>query len=153
MSLKGTRPFTTGEHNATDWGVSKTKQSAEPECNINNIIALYKTTGQLTHLSAHLAQYRDVSGLPDLHEAMNLVADANSVFEELPAAVRKICDHDPANFLPFIDNPENFETCVALGLLSKSKEPEKIKPKAKSAPKAQEIAPKGEADGSVQGGE
>lgn len=101
----------------TDWGPTRTKQSAEAESNINNIVKLYTKTGQLTHISQHLANYRDMSGIPDLHEAMNIVADANSTFQDLPAEVRKAMRHDVANFLPFIDDPENLEQCVEWGIL------------------------------------
>ncbi len=58
-----------------------------------------------------------MSQIPDLAEAMNIVADANSLFMELPAEIRKAVGHDVGNFLPFIDDPENFDTCVEMGLL------------------------------------
>ncbi len=101
----------------TDWGVTRTKTSAEAECNINNIMKRHKRTGQLTHISNALMEYRDVSGLPDLHEAMNVVANANSLFNELPSAIRRLCHHDAANFLPFIDDPENLEVCQEHNIL------------------------------------
>lgn len=126
-----------------DWGVSRTKQSQEPATNINNIVAKYMKTGQLTHISETLGQYRDVSGLPDLHEAMNLVAAAQSSFNELPAAIRKRVGHDVANFLPFIDDPANLEECVELGLL-----PESALPKTKTVP-----TPPEPAEPPAQGGE
>lgn len=103
----------------TDFGPTLTKQSAEAESNINNIVKLYTKTGQLTHISEHLANYRDMSDIPDLHEAMNIVADANSTFQELPAEVRKAMAHDVANYLPFIDDPENLDQCVEWGILPK----------------------------------
>ena len=95
----------------TDWGLTRTKTSAEAECNINNIMKKVRRTGQLTHISNALMSYRDMSGLPDMHEAMNAVANANSLFAELPSAIRKLCAHDAANFLPFIDDPANLEIC------------------------------------------
>lgn len=100
-----------------DWGITRTKQSEEKACNINNIVKKFKRGGELTHISNALMQYRDVSGIPDLHEAMNVVANANSLFAEMPAEVRKACQHDAANFLPFIDNPDNLEECQAMGIL------------------------------------
>lgn len=101
-----------------DWGESRTKQSAEPESNINNIMARYKKTGELTHVAESLGEYRDVSGLPDLEQAMNIVADAQSMFMELPPHIRKRVGHDVGNFLPFLDDPANKDECIALGLIS-----------------------------------
>lgn len=135
------------------WGVGRTKQSAEAETNINNIIARFKKTGQLTHISSALGAYRDLSGLPDMHAAMNIVANAQSMFEELPAAIRKRMGHDMGNFLPFIDDPKNLEECIDMGLLPESLRPKEEKPKPESEAKSVPTEPTGEADGSVQGGE
>lgn len=117
-----------------DWGESRTKQSAEPESNINNIIARYRRTGELTHITNSLGAYRDVSGLPDLHAALTLVANAQSTFNELPAHIRKVCGHDVANFLPYIDDPDNLEEAVEFGILPKSMLPTKEEAKAVPTP-------------------
>lgn len=110
-----------------DWGVSRTKQNLSEATNINKIMRRYVRDGELTHISRALGEYRDVSGLPDLHQAMNLVADAQSTFNQLPAAIRKRCGHDVGNFIPFIDDPDNLEECVELGLLPKSALPKESK--------------------------
>lgn len=110
-----------------DWGPSRTKQSAEPETNIKQIFSRFQATGEMTHISNALMAYRDMSDLPDLESAMNIVANANSLFAELPAHIRKRVGHDAANFLPFIDDPENLEECIELGILPKET---KIVPKA-----------------------
>lgn len=137
------------EHDApVKWGPTRTKTSFEPETNINNIIKRFTKTGQLEHISSALGEYRDLSGIPDLHQALTIVANAQSTFNELPAAVRKACDHDVGKFLPFIDNPANFEQCVEMGLLP---------PKSKTVPKDTELAeipdPAGENNSAPQGGE
>lgn len=98
-------------------GVGRTKQSPAAECDINVLLRKYKQAGELSHISNHLNQYRDLTGTPDLHEAMNIVADANSEFEHLPAEVRAECGHDASNFLPWIDNPDNQDTAEKYGLL------------------------------------
>ncbi len=141
---------------AARWGtVSRTKQSAEAECNINNIMDRYNKHGQLTHISANLAQYRDVSGLPDMEQAMIIVADAQSMFMDLPAHIRKRVGHNVANFLPFIDDPENFDECVELGLLPPSKTAKIIEPnepqggESTSSDGAKAPLP----DGSISGGD
>ncbi len=136
-----------------DWGVSRTKQSQEAETNINNIIKRYTRTGQMTHISEHLGQYRDVSGLPDLHEAMNIVADAQSMFNELPAAIRKRVGHDVGNFLPFIDDPDNFDECVELGLLPPAAEKKPVRDADSLKPIEESKTVPTEHESPVQGGE
>jgi len=114
----------------TKWGVSRTKQSATDDTDINLIFARFQETGQLTHISNELMVYRDASLDPkNLHEALNIVAEAHSLFEELPAAIRHRLGHDVGNFLPFIDDPENLDECIELGLLPKE---------TKTVPKAHE---------------
>lgn len=108
---------TVSSREATDWGPTRTQQSAKDQCNINLIMKRAESTGTLTHISRELAQYRDMSNIPDLADGMAIVADANSAFAELPADVRKAVGHDVGNFLPFIDNPDNYDECVTLGLL------------------------------------
>ncbi len=113
-----------------EWGPSLTKQSEADACDINKIVKRFTKTGQLTHISESLGEYRDMSGIPDLHEAMTIVADANSLFQELPAEIRKACGHDASNFLPYIDKEENFDQCVEWGLLPPTPKGEK-KPEEK----------------------
>lgn len=121
MDYKGGDKY---EHSSTDWGITRTKGSEASAVNINNIMKKFKTTGQLTHISANLMEYRDTSGATDLHAMMNIVADAQSDFMHMPAAIRKACNHDVGNFIPYVDNPENLEQCVAWGILPKSALPE-----------------------------
>jgi len=86
---------------------------------------------------------------------MIIVADAQSMFMDLPAHIRKRVGHDVANFLPFIDDPENFDECVELGLLPPSKKPEKIEATPEGNPSSAK-EPTGKtptADGSISGGE
>lgn len=119
-----------------EWGESKTIQSQEAETNINNIMQRFQKTGELTHVSRAIAKYRDMTDIPDLEGAMNIVADAQSTFELMPAAVRKACQHDVKNFLPFIDDPANLEQCIALHILPPQMEEEELplEPEAKIVP-------------------
>lgn len=120
----------------TDWGVSRTKQSATNETDINFIINRYKKTGELQHVSSALMEYRDISGLPDLHAAMNMIAEAQSQFEELPGRTRALVNHDVGKFIPFVDDPANLEVCIEHGLLPESARPaeEKIVPTPPESP-------------------
>lgn len=102
-------------------GPGVTKQSMEAECNINNIMARYEKTGELTHVREKLGEFRDVSAIPDLHSCMNIVADARSAFMELPVEIRAACRHDVGNFLPWLDDPENRDMADEYGLFKEAK--------------------------------
>lgn len=98
-------------------GDSLTMQSMAAECDINNIVSKYQKTGLLDHVQKHGPQYGDMSSSHDFTEAMNLVTEAQSMFEELPSSIRKKFNNDPTEFLDFVAEPENRDEMVILGLL------------------------------------
>lgn len=98
-------------------GESRTKQSFRDECDINRIMARYQNTGVLEFVQKREARYADVSAV-DYQEACNLVAGAQSMFHELPSALRARFDNDPAQLLAFLDNPSNLQEAIELGIVN-----------------------------------
>lgn len=97
-------------------GPGATKQSFKDECDINRIMARYQVTGVLPEqLMPGNAQYVDVTGI-EYQSAMLKVADAQSLFERLPAEVRLRFKNDPSEFLTFAENPANQADMVKMGL-------------------------------------
>lgn len=92
-----------------------TKQSFKDECDINKIMARFQKTGAIDHYAAYAPQY-DVVTSTNLHEAMNIVADAETMFEELPSSLRKKFHNDPSEFLDFVQDENNLEEMRELGL-------------------------------------
>jgi len=92
-----------------------TKQSFKDECNINKIMAKFQRTGVLNHYAKHQHQYGDIPAI-QYADALNIIADANSMFEELPSTVRAQFENDPAKFLEFAENPDNLDKMRDLGL-------------------------------------
>lgn len=84
---------------------SLTEQNHARECDINVIMAKYAKTGVIDHVNDFQAQYGDASSV-DFTEAMQLVANAQSMFQELPARARAHFDHDPAQFLHYMESLE-----------------------------------------------
>lgn len=98
---------------------SRAHQSFKSECNVNNIMAKYRRTGVLTHLSSKTPQYGDFTNVSDYQSALLAVQDANDSFMSLPAKLRSQFDNDPAAFLAFAEKPENANFLVDLGLSPK----------------------------------
>lgn len=98
--------------------VSMTKQEFMADCDIHNILAEFKVTGQIKHLAANAAAgvYADLSNLPDYQTALNTVAAGEAAFASLPSKLRARFENDPAQFLAFLEDPANQDEIIALGL-------------------------------------
>lgn len=94
---------------------SLTKQASKQECDINFIINKFQQSGLLSHTRENPGQYADFEDT-DYHEAMNIVADANSMFESIPSSIRAKFENDPGKFLDFATNPDNIGELRKLGL-------------------------------------
>lgn len=99
-------------------GRSRTKQSFREESEINNILAKYVKTGVIDHVAKHGGNY-DFASSVTFHEAMSVVVKAEQMFADLPADVRKRFVGEPGEFLDFVQNPENHEEMIALGLANR----------------------------------
>lgn len=97
---------------------SLTEQNHRQECEINCIVAKYKRTGILPDMFSRIREghYGDFSKVNDYHHAMNQVAEASEAFYELPAEIRKKFDNDPAKMLDYVDDPNNYDACVEMGI-------------------------------------
>jgi len=100
-------------------GTGRTRQSFKAECDINNIMAKFMKTGVLEFTNRNEPRYADVTGI-QYQAAMELVASARSMFEELPSALRARFENEPSKFLDFVQDEANAEELVKLGL-AKSK--------------------------------
>jgi len=108
----------------------KTKQSHKDECDVNRIMARYMQTGVIDFVNKHAPQYGDVTAR-DYTSAMNQVAAAQSMFYDLPSAIRNRFENNPALLLDFVQNPANKAEAHALGLMRPDYDPN---PPAQSTP-------------------
>lgn len=104
---------------ARECGPSLTKQSSRDECNINLIMAKYAKTGVLEHLNEHKGDYGDFADAGTFLESQIIIQEASEMFQSIPSEIRKEFDNDPAKFLDFVQNPENLEEMVEMGLASR----------------------------------
>lgn len=96
----------------------RTKQSFKAECDINNIMRRFQQTGVIDHLSQRKPMFGDMPNM-DFQGAMAIVVEARERFAELPSAVRDRFANDPGRLLEFIQNPENTEEAIKLGLMER----------------------------------
>jgi len=94
---------------------ARTKQSFKNECDINNIMAKYQKTGAINHVQNNQAHYGFADSVT-FTESMNIVAKAQSMFNELPSSIRSKFRQDPAAFLDFVQDEANADELVELGL-------------------------------------
>lgn len=98
-----------------DGKTSRTKQAHKNECDINNIMAKYLKTGILEHAENYSGQY-GFATQTDFKESLQLIAEAQNMFDALPAKARKKFNNDPGEFLEFVQNPANESELYDLGL-------------------------------------
>ncbi|AXL15237.1 internal scaffolding protein [Microviridae sp.] len=94
----------------------RTEQQHKDDCDIHTIMRKARTHGIVSHTSKYAGTYGDFSTAPQFKEAMDIIADANSMFESVPSHIRKEFGNDPAMFLDFMQNPENFDAIAEMGL-------------------------------------
>lgn len=97
------------------------QQHFKDECDINNILRQFNVTGLLPEAPLS-PRYGDFTGIGDYHTALNQVIAAEDEFMSLPAQLRARFENDPAQLINFLDNPENKNEAIQLGLLTQSVE-------------------------------
>lgn len=93
----------------------RTKESFKEECDINNIMANYRRTGELSHINPRKPIYGDAPS-ESFYESLLIIEEARKDFEEIPSEIRKHFDNDPGKFLEFATNSENLGQLKEWGL-------------------------------------
>lgn len=97
---------------------ARTQQSFAEDADINTIVRRFGLTGQLPNGVA-VPQSGDFSGVTDFQSALNLVLDAQAAFLEVPGELRARFNHDPAQFIAFVEDPVNREEAMKLGFITR----------------------------------
>jgi phage internal scaffolding protein len=110
-----------------------TQQHFKDECDINNILRQFNITGLLPE-STLSPRYGDFTGISDYHTALNRVIAAEDEFMALPAQIRSRFDNDPANLIEFLENSDNKDEAIKLGLVDSVELPQDVEvPQEKAA--------------------
>lgn len=104
-----------GKYSETHNDDGLTEQSHASSCDINLILAQFMETGIMPNIKQNTPQYGDVSEI-DFQDIQNQLANAKTLFEELPDPVKAQFDNEPFKFLKFAENPENNTALVEMGL-------------------------------------
>lgn len=103
---------------------SLTQQQFKEECDINNIMKKYQQTGQFLHLTGKQGVYSDFSELTDYQSMLHKVFNAQEAFQSLPAQVRARFQNDPGQLINFIQDKNNYDEALSLGLLNPQNPPQ-----------------------------
>lgn len=95
-----------------------TEQHHKKECDVNEIIRKYDKTGLISHVSRFEGQFGDLTQM-DFKEAQDLIINSKRMFDELPSKIRKRFDNDPGELLKFMENPDNRQEAIELGIIQK----------------------------------
>lgn len=97
---------------------SLTQQSFAEETNINSIMKKYHATGMVTHLNRRKGAYVDLSTVKDYRSSLQAVIDAQASFMTVPSEIRKRFSNDPQELINFLNDPNNRDEAIKLGLLN-----------------------------------
>jgi len=101
------------------YGKTITKQSFKDDCDINKIMDRFVKTGVLDHVREHGPEYGFASS-DDFKASMEIIAKAQTMFEELPSKIRTKFENDPAKFLDFVQDEKNTKEMEEMGLANKN---------------------------------
>lgn len=121
---------------------SRVEQHHKDSVNVNKIIAKYRKTGLFPHRT-DVPRYGDFSSVDDFHGAQNRIRQAEEDFLKLPAEIRKRFDNDPGELVEFVNDPQNAEEAIRLGLLPNPENAAPAEPQRPKPPVETPVEPAG----------
>lgn len=123
-------------------GPSLTKQSFAGDTDINKIIAKFEKTGMIEHVNRRQPFYGDVSEYRGYQESLEMVREAQELFNNMSANIRERFENDPVKMIEFLDNPANLQEAIDLGM---------VLPDPRRGQGSPENVPQGGQSGQVEG--
>lgn len=108
------------------------KQEFAEECDINNILKRHARSGQPLPFDA--LAYGDYSDVDEYQTAQNKLIQAQNYFDALSSEIRDRMGNDPGKLLAFMENPDNLDEAVKLGLVEITPDPAPVEPGAPIVP-------------------
>lgn len=95
---------------------STVQEQFEKDCDINVMIKRFGLE-KVSSIPIDPSRFGDFSDTPDLRTALEIVRDAEYQFMQLPPKVRARFRNSPAELWEFLQDEENVEEAVRLGIL------------------------------------
>lgn len=95
-----------------------TQTQWKDECDINNIMKKYSSTGEWQSLTRTGGVYADFSEIQDYQGMLAQIKYADEAFISLPPEVRKRFNNNPGELLHFLQDSNNYEEGLKLGLVN-----------------------------------
>lgn len=108
---------------------SRTVQSDREGTDLKILLEKYVETGEIPTVQLPVGEPLDgdFTGLPDFQEMQNMLIDIQEQFDALPSKVREKFANDPMAMVQFLQDENNIEEAVKLGLMER-REPDVKKP-------------------------
>lgn len=101
----------------------RTVQEETEGTDINVLMRKFRRTGLIPQTQKK-PMYGDFSNVLDYTDARQLMNTAQDMFKALPAEIRDRFENKPENLLAFMEDEENYEEAMDLGLVEDTREPE-----------------------------
>lgn len=121
VKRKGARPRVQTVSTMKD----KTKQSQAKHCDLNALMDKATRRNTLMHFGRYQPRYGEITGA-SLQDALNVVAEAETMFEDLPSEMRKKFKNNPVVFHDFVCDEKNREELYTMGLAKRPERPEPV---------------------------
>lgn len=100
---------------------SETQQQWAEDCDINNIMKKYNNNP--AYVQGNPGTYADVSNIPDYQGMLDTIQRADDDFMKLTAQTRARFNNSPHELIQFLQNPNNHDEGVKLGLINPKQTP------------------------------
>lgn len=106
-----------------------TQQQFKDDADINILAKRYGLEKQPLPVEALDPRfYGDLSEVPDLRTLLDIANEAKNHFMELPPKLRARFNNQPGQLWAFVNDPENADESVRLGLLVRPPDPPQVSP-------------------------
>lgn len=100
---------------------TRAQQQFKDESDINTIVKRFGLTGELPDdFKAPVSG--DFTNIMDFQSAMNAIRAAEESFMEMPAEMRARFNNDPQRLIEFLDNGDNRDEALKMGIIQKPPE-------------------------------
>ncbi|WNK13188.1 MAG: internal scaffolding protein [Microvirus sp.] len=113
---------------------SLTQQHFSEDADLNVLVRRFGIDKRpLPHVPLDPSYYGDMTNVPDLRTVLDIAHDAREKFAALPAKTRARFNNQPTQLWDFVNDPENADEAVRLGLLRRPEPPETAEPIEKTS--------------------